>query len=250
MVINEPVRRWRVTGTDLLPRFAEIAPLDVFGMEVAGLADHLGPAGRPADQPRRRPAAPDARRAGPAARLPAPVPLDLARAQPDRGDDHRHAGRRAGHHRGGAAAVPPGGGGARHPGRHPAGRRPPAHRRAGRGRAGRAPRRGPPPATDTAWTVSSPTGTGCWRRKYAHRDDLGARQPARRPRRRGRRWAEHARRRTVRRARGAPGTTCGSTPGATPSTCPSPSVPRTGTTWCTCRPGRPSRWPRTRCCRT
>ena len=26
--------------------------------------------------------------------------------------------------------------------------------------------------------------------------------------------------------------------------------PRTGTTWCTCRPGRPSRSPRTRCCRT
>ncbi|NJP33925.1 glycosyltransferase [Micromonospora thermarum] len=42
VVINEPVRRWRVTGTDLLARFAEIAPLDVFGMKVAGLADHLG----------------------------------------------------------------------------------------------------------------------------------------------------------------------------------------------------------------
>ncbi|MEH0939136.1 glycosyltransferase [Micromonospora psammae] len=42
VVINEPVRRWRVTGTDLLTRFAEIAPLDVFGMRVAGLADHLG----------------------------------------------------------------------------------------------------------------------------------------------------------------------------------------------------------------
>ncbi|MER7891376.1 glycosyltransferase [Micromonospora sp. NPDC094482] len=42
VVINEPVRRWRVTGTDLLPRFAEIAPLDVFGMKVAGLAAELG----------------------------------------------------------------------------------------------------------------------------------------------------------------------------------------------------------------
>ncbi|MBO4209599.1 glycosyltransferase [Micromonospora echinofusca] len=42
VVINEPVRRWRVTGTDLLPRFAGIAPLDVFGMGVAGLADRLG----------------------------------------------------------------------------------------------------------------------------------------------------------------------------------------------------------------
>lgn len=42
VVINEPIRRWRVTGTDLLPRFAEIAPLDVFGMGVAGLAERLG----------------------------------------------------------------------------------------------------------------------------------------------------------------------------------------------------------------
>lgn len=42
VVINEPIRRRRVTGTDLLPRFAEIAPLDVFGMKVAGLADQLG----------------------------------------------------------------------------------------------------------------------------------------------------------------------------------------------------------------
>ena len=31
-VINEPVRRGRVTGTDLLPRFAAVAPVDVFGM--------------------------------------------------------------------------------------------------------------------------------------------------------------------------------------------------------------------------
>ncbi|TQJ21673.1 glycosyl transferase family 1 [Micromonospora sp. A202] len=42
VVINEPIRRGRVTGTDLLAQFAEIAPLDVFGMGVAGLADHLG----------------------------------------------------------------------------------------------------------------------------------------------------------------------------------------------------------------
>ncbi|HEU4421919.1 MAG TPA: glycosyltransferase [Pilimelia sp.] len=40
--INEPVRRWRVTGTDLLPRFAEVAPLDVFGMGAVGLAGRLG----------------------------------------------------------------------------------------------------------------------------------------------------------------------------------------------------------------
>lgn len=39
---NEPVRRWRVTGTDLMPRFAAVAPLDVFGMGVAELPDRLG----------------------------------------------------------------------------------------------------------------------------------------------------------------------------------------------------------------
>ncbi|MFI5908032.1 glycosyltransferase [Dactylosporangium sp. NPDC051541] len=38
IVTNEPVRRGRVTGTDLFPRFAAAAPLDVFGMGVAGLA--------------------------------------------------------------------------------------------------------------------------------------------------------------------------------------------------------------------
>jgi hypothetical protein len=37
VVVNEPVRRGRVTGTDLLPRFAAAAPLDVFGMKVTGL---------------------------------------------------------------------------------------------------------------------------------------------------------------------------------------------------------------------
>jgi Glycosyl transferases group 1 len=40
VVINEPVRRGRVTGTDLLPRFAAQAPLDVFGMEVSKLPRH------------------------------------------------------------------------------------------------------------------------------------------------------------------------------------------------------------------
>jgi len=42
VVINEPVRRWRVTGTDLLPRFTAAAPLDVYGMAVAGLGRALG----------------------------------------------------------------------------------------------------------------------------------------------------------------------------------------------------------------
>lgn len=32
LAINEPVRRWRVTGTDLLPAFSEVAPLEVFGI--------------------------------------------------------------------------------------------------------------------------------------------------------------------------------------------------------------------------
>jgi hypothetical protein len=42
VVTNEPVRRWRVTGTDLMPRFTRVAPLDVFGMGMTGLADRLG----------------------------------------------------------------------------------------------------------------------------------------------------------------------------------------------------------------
>jgi hypothetical protein len=42
VAVNEPVRRGRVTGTDLLPRFAAVAPLDVYGMGVAGLPAHLG----------------------------------------------------------------------------------------------------------------------------------------------------------------------------------------------------------------
>ena len=40
--VNEPVRRGRVTGTDLLPRFARAVPLDVFGMGTDGLGAHLG----------------------------------------------------------------------------------------------------------------------------------------------------------------------------------------------------------------
>jgi hypothetical protein len=42
VVINEPVRRARITGTDLLPGFAADSRLDVFGMQVSGLAAHLG----------------------------------------------------------------------------------------------------------------------------------------------------------------------------------------------------------------
>ncbi|WP_306184195.1 glycosyltransferase [Streptomyces sp. MK5] len=47
VVVNEPIRRGRTTGTDLLPAFARAAPLDVFGMGTDGLAGHLGlPPGR------------------------------------------------------------------------------------------------------------------------------------------------------------------------------------------------------------
>ncbi|WP_055717169.1 glycosyltransferase [Streptomyces torulosus] len=42
VVVNEPVRRGRYTGTDLLPALAQAAPLDVFGMGTEGLAAHLG----------------------------------------------------------------------------------------------------------------------------------------------------------------------------------------------------------------
>jgi glycosyltransferase involved in cell wall biosynthesis len=38
VVINEANRRMRVTGTDLLDRFAQAAPLDVFGMDAANIA--------------------------------------------------------------------------------------------------------------------------------------------------------------------------------------------------------------------
>jgi hypothetical protein len=37
VVVNEPVRRGRYVGADLLPGLAEVAPVDVFGMGVAGL---------------------------------------------------------------------------------------------------------------------------------------------------------------------------------------------------------------------
>ncbi|WP_418960806.1 glycosyltransferase [Streptomyces tritici] len=42
VVVNEPVRRGRFVGTDLLPDIARTVPLDVFGMRTEGLAAHLG----------------------------------------------------------------------------------------------------------------------------------------------------------------------------------------------------------------
>jgi Glycosyl transferases group 1 len=41
VAVNEPVRRGRTTGTDLLPALSEAVPLDVFGMGTEGLAAHL-----------------------------------------------------------------------------------------------------------------------------------------------------------------------------------------------------------------
>lgn len=42
VVVNEPLRRGRTTGTDLLPALAQATPLDVFGMRTEGLARQLG----------------------------------------------------------------------------------------------------------------------------------------------------------------------------------------------------------------
>jgi Glycosyl transferases group 1 len=39
VVVNEPVRRGRVTGTDLIPLVAGVCPVDIFGMQTAGLTD-------------------------------------------------------------------------------------------------------------------------------------------------------------------------------------------------------------------
>lgn len=38
VVVNEPVRRWRVAGTDVLLRLAETVPVEVYGMGMAALA--------------------------------------------------------------------------------------------------------------------------------------------------------------------------------------------------------------------
>jgi hypothetical protein len=46
VAVNEPLRRGRVTGTDLLPRFAAAVPLDVFGIATDGLDAALGTGGR------------------------------------------------------------------------------------------------------------------------------------------------------------------------------------------------------------
>jgi Glycosyl transferases group 1 len=56
VVINDPVRRWRAVGTDLLPALSAAAGIDVFGMGLDGLAERMGGADvRPvADLPQHR----------------------------------------------------------------------------------------------------------------------------------------------------------------------------------------------------
>jgi hypothetical protein len=45
VVINEARRRWRVTGTDLLERFARDVPLDLFGIDAANAGTPARPVG-------------------------------------------------------------------------------------------------------------------------------------------------------------------------------------------------------------
>jgi hypothetical protein len=47
VVVNEPVRRWRVAGTDLVLRFAREVGVDVYGMGMAQLAGVAAAAGVP-----------------------------------------------------------------------------------------------------------------------------------------------------------------------------------------------------------
>ncbi|MBT2468623.1 glycosyltransferase family 4 protein [Streptomyces sp. ISL-66] len=42
VVVNEPIRRGRYTGTDLLPELSRAVPLDVFGMRTQGVGEQLG----------------------------------------------------------------------------------------------------------------------------------------------------------------------------------------------------------------
>jgi Glycosyl transferases group 1 len=53
-VIHEPMRRWRVTGTDLLPRFADVCEVDLFGRGAAELASRMAPRVLPHENPPQR----------------------------------------------------------------------------------------------------------------------------------------------------------------------------------------------------
>ena len=160
--INEPVRRGRITGTDLLPRLRR-------GRAGRRLRHGRWPgctsgtaSTRPGDAARRPAAGRDARRARPPPRLRAPGALDLARAVAAGGDAPGHAGGRAGHHRGASRRC------RRRPGvlstrpgaalRGASARFSPTRGRRPAGRQG-GPRRGA--ASGTGSTGSSPTGTRC-----------------------------------------------------------------------------------------
>src|SRR3954452_21159235 len=56
VVVNEPVRRWRVAGMDLAARIAATVPIEVYGMGLAGLAERIpdGLAGLHEDLPQAR----------------------------------------------------------------------------------------------------------------------------------------------------------------------------------------------------
>jgi glycosyltransferase involved in cell wall biosynthesis len=54
VVINEPIRRGRVTGTDLLPTFARDVPIDLFGMQSSALGGVDVPQHRLHDEMARR----------------------------------------------------------------------------------------------------------------------------------------------------------------------------------------------------
>ena len=86
-----PAGAARVTGTDLLDALRATACRSTCSAWTRAVA---------ARRDRRRAPGPPPRRDGPAPRLPAPDPLDLARAVADRGDAPRDAGRRAGDDRG------------------------------------------------------------------------------------------------------------------------------------------------------
>ena len=89
-VVNEPVRRWRTTGTDLLPTFGEF-PVDAFGIDADRLPDRLGGLCPELRTPATSAPA-NCCRPGRAPGLPASEPVDLARAVADPGHDARSAG--------------------------------------------------------------------------------------------------------------------------------------------------------------
>ncbi len=54
VLINEPMRRWRITGTDLLTAFGEAAPVDVFGIGADDVRDRYAQVTGIADLPQHR----------------------------------------------------------------------------------------------------------------------------------------------------------------------------------------------------